>query len=179
MEKIISLLFSIYDKVFFYFNSSQWNLLIFYLKITSTIFSIIFALLIILVSFKFFSLKNPDRKLLKLIFKKQSIITKEKINKKWLEVLKHMQSKNYNMAIIESDKILEEIFKKMGLKGKTMAEFLAQINKEQISTIKELREVHKIRNQIVHNIDFQISESTANKIMEIYQKTFKELEFIE
>lgn len=179
MENWFLIWIRIYENILFYFGSPEWQMLFFNLKIISIIISIIFSIAIIylLIKINFFSIQKEN--LIQAIFKKTTVLPKRKINKKWLEILSHIKSKNYKLAIIECDNLLEYILKKMAIKGETMAERLSKINKAQISTIEELKEVHKIRNQLVHDIDYRVSEEIAKKAISIYEKSFKELELID
>lgn len=179
MEDWFLIWFRIYDGILFYLGSPEGQMILFYLKVFSIVISTIFGIGIVylLIKINFFGVQKEN--LLQVFFERAVILPKKKINKKWLEILMHVKSKNYNLAIIECDKLLENILKKMGIKGATMAECLAKINKNQFSNIEELREAHKIRNQIVHNIDYKISEELAEKVINVYKKTFQELELID
>lgn len=179
MENFFIIWIRIYESVLFYLNSPEWQMIFFYLKIFSIIISVILGIGVIylLIKINFFSIQKEN--LIQALFEKTIVLPKRKINKKWLEILKHIESKNYKLAIIDCNKLLEDILKKMAIKGENMAEKLSKINKEQLSTIEELKQAHKIRNQIVHNVDYQLSEKTALKVIDIYKKTFQELELIE
>ena len=110
------------------------------------------------------------------------IIGKEELSRRravkaWKQIQKRLKiggEAQLKMAIIEADKILDEILKKSGYQGENMSDRLKQITPAQISNIEEIWQAHKIRNRIVHEPDFSILSNEAENIIEIYEKTFKE-----
>ena len=110
------------------------------------------------------------------------VIGKEELSRRravkaWKQIQKRLKiggEAQLKLAIIEADKILDEILKKSGYQGENMSDRLKQITPAQISNIEEIWQAHKIRNRIVHEPDFSILSNEAENIIEIYEKTFKE-----
>lgn len=105
-------------------------------------------------------------------------ISRRRSVKAWKQVLKRMDANdeaNLKLAIIEADKILDEVLKIAGYKGENMSDRLKQINSAQISNIEEIWQAHKIRNRIVHEPDFHIPRGEAWMLIEIYKKSLQEL----
>lgn len=103
----------------------------------------------------------------------------KKTFKQWAKVLKRLDTgkeADYKLAVIEADGLLNDILKKMEYKGETMAKILEQINATILPNIEEIWEVHKIRNNVVHDPDYELSLEQARKILEIYEKSFRTLE---
>jgi hypothetical protein len=83
------------------------------------------------------------------------------------------------LAIIEADKILDEIIKMAGISGETMAERLKKISPAQLTNIEDVWEVHKVRNRIVHEPDFALTRAEAEYAIEVYRRALKELGLID
>lgn len=104
-------------------------------------------------------------------------LPKRRIVKGWKQVsrrLKKMDEAQYKLAIIEADKMLDEILKISGYIGETMADRLKQLTPAQLSNLEEIWQVHKIRNQIVHEPDFKLNQAEAAYAISIYEKALKE-----
>ena len=82
----------------------------------------------------------------------------------------------HKLAIIEAEGLLDDIFKKMGFLGEAIGDRLKQITPSQLENIEEIREAHKIRNNIVHDPDYRLSLEEAKKAFEIYEKALINLE---
>lgn len=62
------------------------------------------------------------------------------------------------LAVIEADKLVDTVLKKAGVKGETLGERLrGSENMISRSVYSDMWEAHKVRNQIVHDHDFEIS----------------------
>ena len=173
-------LLQIYDFLLVYFDSVDWRLMILMLKIISSIISI---LLLLAVVFLIIQLRKNIKKSLEMAA--ASVLTpelpKKTMAKNWQSVLKKLESKdesNYKMAVIEADKIFDDILKRIGYQGEDMAERLKQITSAQLANIDEIWQVHKLRNRLVHELGFRIKYSQAKQAIEIYQRALEDLEAI-
>jgi len=151
---------------------------IFYLKIIFIVFGALFLLGII-----FLLLKNTwlKRRFLEdwtefLIYRPFGV---KKTFKQWAKVLKRLDTgkeADYKLAVIEVDGLLSDILKKMGYKGETMAKILEQLDATILPNIEQIWKVHKIRNNVVHDPDYELSLEQARKILGIYEESFRTLE---
>lgn len=82
-------------------------------------------------------------------------------------------------AIIEADKVLDEILKLSGYSGEDMGERLKQVTTAQLINIDDIWTVHKIRNQIAHETDYDLSEEGARRAIAIYATAFRQLGLID
>lgn len=101
-----------------------------------------------------------------------------KYDAKWKEVREHLESlrdAEWKFAVIEADNILEEILGQMGFPGDTLGEKMKQIDKNQLASINDLWEAHKLRNIIVHNPDYQIRYNDARVAVSQYEKALREM----
>lgn len=100
----------------------------------------------------------------------------------WLQIKKRLQigdEVNLKSAITEADKILDELFKISGYKGKNMDERLQQVDATQLSNISDVWSAHKIRQRIGAEPEFCITKQETELIINIYEKSFQELGLID
>ena len=109
-------------------------------------------------------------------------ISKRRTLKAWKQIQKRLKTGELNqlkLAVLEADRVLYEIFKMIDYPGKNFDEILEKITEIQLSNIKEIRHVHKLRHRIAAEPDFQISANEAEMAIEIYKRAFQELKLIE
>lgn len=92
--------------------------------------------------------------------------------------LASQDSQQWKIAILEADKILDEILKMSGYLG-SIDNKLALITSAQLSNIEEIKTVHRIREQIGQDPTYEISQESAAQALEIYKKAFIELNLIQ
>jgi len=99
--------------------------------------------------------------------------------KKWAKINKRLESgkeADYKMAVIEADDILKEVFQKMKYKGEFLDDILKQVNERVLPSVEQVKKAHEIRNEIVHNSDFQFTQDQAKNVLKVYQQALRELE---
>ena len=109
-------------------------------------------------------------------------ISKRRTLKIWKRIqqrLKTGKTEQLKLAILEADKILDEILKMAGYRGKNLEERLSFITVTQLSNIEEIKQAHKLKKRIVSEPDFTITLNEARAIIDIYEKAFQELNLIE
>jgi hypothetical protein len=79
------------------------------------------------------------------------------------------------LAVLEADNLLDEALKLAGFRGENLGDRLKQIDEAQLANIQDLWEAHKLRNRLVHEMDFKLSRDLAEKALTIYEQTFKDL----
>jgi len=101
-------------------------------------------------------------------------------NSRLQDVLTHSDSDSPNdwkLAIIEADIILDDILKKRGYAGNSLGERLKSISPQQLSTLNDAWEAHKIRNRIAHDgEDFVLTKHIADETVARYQRVFNEFD---
>ena len=111
------------------------------------------------------------------------VAAKNKLQKRWAIAKDRLESDSpsqYKVAIIEADAIAEDILDKIGYKGANMSEKLEQIGEAHIDDhLEALKGAHKIRNQIVHELDFAIDQRMAAAVVGVYENFLKYLEFLD
>jgi hypothetical protein len=95
------------------------------------------------------------------------------------DMLLHIGSDNPNdwkLAIIEADIILDELLKNAGYVGATLGERLKNISPNQLKSLDDAWQAHKVRNQIAHaGSDFVLTHKLAQDTIKQYRRTFHEL----
>lgn len=99
----------------------------------------------------------------------------------WSGIMQRMSTTReaeYKMAIIEADKLFDELLQKMGYKGKDMGERLQQITPEQLSNISAIWKSHKVRNFISHDTQYHLTFSEAQWVVKNYEDAFIEMQVL-
>ncbi|MBI3638342.1 hypothetical protein HY227_01200 [Candidatus Wolfebacteria bacterium] len=101
--------------------------------------------------------------------------------KAWKQIVKRMKTggqTQLKLAILEADRLLDEILKVSGYPGRNIEERLAAVNSAEIPNIEEVKQAHKIRNRIVAEPDFILSPGETEITIGIYRRLFIDLELI-
>jgi hypothetical protein len=102
-----------------------------------------------------------------------------KLERAWKKVLARTETgleSEYKLAVIEADSMLDDILKRMGFSGETLEERLEKLTVATLPNIEEIRESHRVRNNIVHDPDYRLSLDESRKILGVYEQAFKELQ---
>lgn len=96
------------------------------------------------------------------------------------DVFTHSESDNPNdwkLAIIEADIILDDLLKQRGYAGNSLGERLKSISSNQLASLNDAWEAHKIRNRIAHDgADFVLTKHIAQDTIARYQRVFAEFD---
>lgn len=95
----------------------------------------------------------------------ESIIGRSKIN----------SSESIKAAIIDADDLVDDILKRMGLEGESMAERMEKLSAGDFAAINQLLAAHHIRNRLVHEPGFSVSHEEANKVLGNYDSFLREI----
>lgn len=152
--------------IFDLINSSPLQEKILVFKIIFIVISLIFFIFII-----YFSLKTSYLRSLLIEDMENSLAWKDyghsKVLKKWKKIKKRLKKDNHlehKLAVVEAAKLLEDILKKMGENEISLADKL-----------KEL-EIHNIYQEIAENPDYKLNKKEAEEVINILEKSLKELE---
>ena len=89
--------------------------------------------------------------------------------------LKEDNKASYAMTIVSLDKLLDKAMCEKGIAGKTMGDRLKRAGKEQFSQLNSVWYVHKMRNQIAHEHDFNPDYKQAKRAINVYKQALKDL----
>jgi len=130
----------------------------YFLSKTSWLKSIFFQDLIEFLSFKSYQVKKT---------------------KKWKKILYRLETgleSEAKLALIESEMVLDEAFKELGYPGETLGERLEKITAASLPNIEEVKEAHKIHNNIIHDPTYKLTLEEAKRVITTYEKALKDLE---
>jgi hypothetical protein len=109
------------------------------------------------------------------------LTSKKKIQKRWLDIenrLKLQDNQQNKVAILEADKLVDEILFNIGYKGNNMKERLDSANANQIEEIDNLIEAHEIRNKIIYEDNFYLDNEEAQRVIRLYKEFLDNIEII-
>ncbi len=82
-------------------------------------------------------------------------------------------------AITEADIMLEDSLTRAGYAGNGVGEKLKSVDQNELKTLQDAWEAHKVRNQIAHQgSTFDLSETVAQRTLAHYETVFRELNVI-
>lgn len=102
---------------------------------------------------------------------------KEEIKRRWAEIVGLLDKKSeiqYKMAVMEADKLLDQILKSLNYPGSTLGERL-KFACHKNPRVRDVWWAHKIRNQLVHEADYRLSYNYAKKALGSFENAFREL----
>lgn len=98
---------------------------------------------------------------------------------KWKKIEKRLASgieAEAKLSIIEADSLLNEYLIKIGYTGKSLEEKLNKLTKDVILNLEEVKEAHKIRNNIVDDPAYRLNLEEAKRVLAIYENALKDLQ---
>ena len=102
-----------------------------------------------------------------------------KIEKEWQKIKRRLETEmesEWKLAVIEADKIMDDILNRMGFGGKSLGERLGKLTAVSLPNIEEVKEAHKIRNNIIHDPTYRLSLEEAKRVIAIYEKALTDLQ---
>lgn len=106
-------------------------------------------------------------------------LDREYVEAKWQEIEQLMrlgQPSNYSRAVLEADKLLDHILKGYRAPGTTMADRLkASQNRFSPEGYNAAWQAHKVRNELVHNSQFQLMDYSAKSAINNFKRAIDEL----
>ena len=90
-----------------------------------------------------------------------------------MKKIKTGSEKEYKIAIVEADDFLREELEDADYEGETVEELIEAAGRRIMPNFKDILEDHKIRNFIVHDVDYKLDVSLAKKILADYEKAIK------
>lgn len=101
------------------------------------------------------------------------------VRQKWAEIEELMRlgsPSHYARAVLEADKLLDHVLKGLRTPGLTMGDRLkASKNRFSPEGLDAAWRAHKVRNELVHNSDFQVMDYTAKEAIQNFHKALKEI----
>jgi hypothetical protein len=104
-------------------------------------------------------------------------LNKEKYQGKWLSIehsIKRDNPSSYPMAVLNADKLVDQALRECKYKGETMGERMKSAH-GQWKNPNHVWGAHKIRNQLAHEADAEISYETAIRALSAFKQALKDL----
>ncbi len=161
-----------------YLLTRDWPEIVLIIKIILIILSILFFVGIVILIIKLNLLPKAKERGRMLI---SPTHFPKKLTKKWAKIedrIKSRQEAELKLAVIEADKFFDDVLKRYGYVGEDAGGRLKRINSSQISNIDDIWQAHKIRNNIVHDINYTLTSNEAEKAIGSYKKGLEELEVL-
>jgi len=155
-------------KLVLFFDSYRWREIIFTAKIVSIIISLVFLVLIIMLLIRI-NIKGRMRSSVWQL-KESAVFNRGKIAKKWLKIEKNLNTDieaNYKLAVLEADKIFNHILENLGPEAEI-----------KITNMEEIKGICKVRDNIIEDSNFILSETDVRKIIGLYQKALQDLKIL-
>lgn len=123
----------------------------------------------------------------KMIFGKKNLSTslgaggldKNFIHSKWQEIeglMKLGQPSNYSRAVLEADKLLDHVLRGYRAPGMTMGDRLkASRNRFSSEGYESAWRGHKVRNELVHNAQYELMDYQAKDAIKNFKKSLDDL----
>ncbi len=107
--------------------------------------------------------------------------TEEK-RQEWQDIVDHIDTDNeaqWKLALIDADKILENLLRTTGYGGAGIGEMLKTAETQGgLRSLQDAWEAHKVRNRIAHETGFVLTKREAKRAIELYKNVFEELLFL-
>ncbi len=155
-----------------------------YWQILMNIFAVVdFILLVIVIGVFIAAVKyrpnlRPESVGAKKIYTLRDAVFKER----WTNVAKKIAVGTpdaFKVAIIDADKLVDDVLKQLGFEGDHMADRLEKISPQDLQSLERLWRAHRLRNNLVHTPGFQISGSEAKKALTDYELFLREVKVLE
>ena len=105
----------------------------------------------------------------------------KRLSKRWQAITDRLQSgieSEYKLAVIDVDAMFDEAMEKLGIDGATAEERLENVSLAIVPNLEDVKQVHQVRNSVVRDPNYQLSGREANRVVNVYQKTFENLDLI-
>ncbi len=109
--------------------------------------------------------------------KRRHEFDKQEYQLRWLKIengLDKDDPRSYNYAILEADKLLDRAFIEMGIPGQGMGDRLKKLG-DRMPDLNKVWYVHKLRNQIAHESDFQVEYNQARQALAVFRQALKNI----
>ncbi|MFH0987577.1 MAG: hypothetical protein V1841_01635 [Patescibacteria group bacterium] len=105
----------------------------------------------------------------------------KKARETWQQIKKQLLSKkesDWKKAIIDGERIVQDVLLKMGYKGMNIKEKLETATKVQIPNIEELSTASEIYENIISNPDYRITRDRAASVVKAFEDFLEYFEYL-
>jgi len=109
-------------------------------------------------------------------------LTKRRSLRGWEQIKKRILSpaqQDWKLAVLEADKIMNEILKMAGYLGTDLGKKLEILTKENLSNLDEIKKAHFLSDQIMKDPSMELKKEDAIIALKSFKKAFIELNLLE
>lgn len=81
----------------------------------------------------------------------------------------------WRLAIIEADILMDRSFASLGYQGETVSDKLKQLTSQQLPSIQDAWNAHKVRNRVAHDGAVSLTQPEVRMVLRSYQAVFEDL----
>jgi hypothetical protein len=103
----------------------------------------------------------------------------EKFLPKWKKIEKRLESEieaDLKLAVIEADELLNKAMEEIGYQGKDLTEKLEKVTEDVISNLEELKEIRKVKEDIIQDPSYRLLKEEAKRVLRVYEKSLRDLQ---
>lgn len=105
---------------------------------------------------------------------------RSELKRKWSEIEQLIslgKPSNFKTAILDADKLLDHVLKLYGYRGQTMGDRMKAIPRSQFDKdfFDDMWQAHKVRNEMVHNINYEVMDFEAKRVVKQFERVLREL----
>ena len=183
MEDIIDKTFSFFnnislENIFSFILNPEFAGVLLWIKIIFMVFSVLLLIIAVWLLLSTTWLRHRHTEALTEFINYKSFDAK-KMSKEWQRIKKRLASNKeteHKLAVIEADSLLGEALRRKGYEGEGMADRLKKVDAKILPNIEQVWDAHKIRNNIVHNPDYNLSSEDAERAITVLEEAFESLE---
>ena len=111
--------------------------------------------------------------------KKTLTLRVEFFRERWADILKRANEgspDSVRIAIIEADALVDTALKDAGIEGEHMADRLSTLDFEDVKSLENLWNAHRLRNDLVHTPGFAVTQEEAVSTLKSYEAFLNEIE---
>lgn len=102
------------------------------------------------------------------------------MREKWAEIetlMKVGRPSAFKTAVLDADKLLDHVLKSLNYRGQTMGERMKMIPRDDFDRdfFNDMWQAHKLRNEMVHNMDYNVMDFEARTAIKKFEKTLQDL----
>ena len=101
----------------------------------------------------------------------------DKYRMRWLTIEKQLvraEPSSFSLCVLNADKLLDQALREKAVKGETMGERM-KTAKDTWSSANGVWTAHKLRNQIAHEPDVQVSYEQARQALAAFKQALKDV----
>lgn len=163
-----------------FFSSSEWREFIGTMKAVAFYLTVILGFLLAAALIRSWKLLGVGDWRIK-IGSSEPSVNRDETLARWEKIKRRLEIKDgssFKLAIIEADKLFDDILIRIGYAGTTMGDRLKQITAAQVPNINDVWLAHRLRNELVHNPDEKISHDDAEKVVMIFERALEDMEVL-